>query len=228
VASAKVELSARVLRVLQALKRLYPDAHCALDFKTPFELLCATVLSAQCTDARVNKTTPELFSTYPTPEAMARASLRTLERLVRSTGFYKNKALSLKTLSEILVKKHGGEVPRTLEELTELRGVGRKTANVLLGNAFGIPGMVVDTHVGRLSRRLGFTRETDPVKVEYALMELIPREDWTLWAHLLISHGRAVCDARKPRCDICQLKSECPQNGVLGKPRRPVLSKGSK
>lgn len=219
---------ARVLRVLAELKRLYPDAHCALHFKNPFELLCATVLSAQCTDARVNMTTPALFAAYPTPEAMARAPLRTLEKLVRSTGFYKNKALSLKTLSKLLVEKHGGEVPRTLEELTELRGVGRKTANVLLGNAFDVPGMVVDTHVGRLSRRLGFTRETDPVKVELELMALIPREDWTLTAHLLISHGRAICDARKPQCEMCELRPECPQIGVLGKLRRPVLKTKAK
>ena len=207
---------------------MYPDAHCALHFRNPFELLCATVLSAQCTDVRVNMTTPALFAAYPTPEAMARATLRTLEKLVRSTGFYKNKALSLKTLSQLLVEKHGGQVPRTLDDLTELRGVGRKTANVLLGNAFDVPGMVVDTHVGRLSRRLGFTRETDPVKVEHALMELIPREDWTLTAHLLISHGRTVCDARKPRCEMCELRPECPQIGVLGKPRRPVLKTKSK
>lgn len=200
--------------VLRRLKREYPEAHCALNHRNAFELLCATILSAQCTDARVNLVTPELFRRYPDPQSMARASVGDLEKRIQSTGFFRNKAQSLSQMSQALVRDHGGEVPRTLEELTALRGVGRKTANVVLGNVFGIPGLVVDTHVGRLSRRMGFTRSIDPEKVEQEMMKLVPRDDWTLFSHLLISHGRAVCDARKPRCGECVLSGLCPKVGV--------------
>lgn len=203
-----------MVQVLTILKRTYPHSGCSLLFDSPFQLLAATVLSAQCTDARVNQVTPELFRRFPDPGSMSRATLRELEELVRTTGFYKNKALALQSLSKALVQEHGGEVPRDLEALIALRGVGRKTANVVLGNAYGIPGLVVDTHAGRLSRRLGFTRQNDPVKVEREMMELVPRADWTLYAHLMIDHGRAVCMARRPRCSHCVLSSICPRVGV--------------
>jgi endonuclease III len=205
---------ARMKVVLKLLKKHYPDARCSLSYNSPFQLLVATVLSAQCTDERVNKTTPDLFRRFPDAQTMAKAPLRELEGLVKPTGFYKNKALSLSTLSSAIVEKHAGDVPGTMEDLTALRGVGRKTANVVLGNAFSIPGMVVDTHVGRLSRRLGFTRETDPVKVEHELMEIVPRQDWTLYSHLLIDHGRAICQARKAKCEACFLLPHCPRVGV--------------
>ncbi len=203
--------------IVKILKREYPEAHCALVHRNPFELLIATMLSAQCTDERVNLVTPPLFAKYPDARSMARAPLAELETLVKSTGFYKNKALALKTTSELLVERHGGEVPADQEALVSLRGVGRKTANVVLGNCFGIPGIVVDTHVGRLCRRMGFTRETDPVKVEHAMMDIVEREDWTLSNHLLIDHGRAICSARKPLCEDCPLSRLCPKVGV---PRR--------
>lgn len=196
------------------LKHLYPDAHCALDFETPFQLLIATILSAQCTDARVNLVTKVLFKKYPDAVAMSKATLPDLESIIKSTGFFRAKARSLLETSIRLVEKYGGTVPADLEILKNLRGVGRKTANVVLGNAYGIPGMVVDTHVGRLSRRLGLTRATDPVKVEFALMKLVPKEDWVMFSHWLISHGRAVCDARKPKCQECPLAESCPKNGV--------------
>jgi endonuclease III len=205
---------ARMLEVLRILKREYPEAHCSLTHESAFQLLIATILSAQCTDERVNQVTPALFRRYPGPAEMARAPLKDLEKLVQSTGFYKNKALSLKTTAQLIVEKHGGEVPRTLEELVALRGVGRKTANVVLGNVYGIPGLVVDTHVGRLTRRLGFTKAADPVKVEHEMMEIVPREDWTLFAHLLIYHGRETCTARKALCDECPLVRLCPKIGV--------------
>lgn len=213
----------RVRRVLALLKKTYPQAHCSLRHENPFQLLVATVLSAQCTDARVNQVTPALFARFPTPAAMSVAKLSDLESLIRSTGFYKNKAKSLQALSADLVSRHSGAVPQSIEELTRLRGVGRKTANVILGNAFGIPGLVVDTHVGRLSRRLGFTRHEDPVKVEYELMEIIPKKDWTLYSHWLIDHGRAVCDARNPGCEHCVLAELCPKIGVLPQIRRSVV-----
>lgn len=201
-------------RVLSVLKREYPEAKCSLDFETPFQLLIATILSAQCTDERVNKVTPPLFRKFPDARAMAKAKPAQIEDLIRTTGFFRSKTKSILETSKVLVEKHGGEVPRNLEELVVLRGVGRKTANVVLGNAFDTPGLVVDTHVGRISRRLGFTKESDPVKVEYAMEEVVPREDWTVFSHLLIAHGRAVCDARKPACEECQLKALCPRVGV--------------
>lgn len=201
--------------ILDQLAELYPDARCALDFKTPLQLLIATILSAQCTDERVNLTTPALFARYPDARALAAAPLSDLEELVRSTGFFRQKAKSIQQTCADLVAHHGGEVPRTLEALTALRGVGRKTANVVLGNAYGITsGIVVDTHVTRLSHRLGLTTEDDAVKIEFALMPLVPRESWTLVSHWLILHGRAVCNARKPHCSKCPLASICPQLGV--------------
>jgi len=204
----------RVRAVIEQLQELYPDARCALDFRTPLELLVATILSAQCTDERVNKVTPALFATYPDAAAFAAADPAALEKAIHSTGFFRNKAKSIREASADIVAKHGGQVPRTLEDLTALRGVGRKTANVVLGNAYGIPGVVVDTHVTRLSHRLGLTNETDPVKIEFALMPLVPRELWTLFSHWLILHGRAVCNARKPLCSQCPLAPHCPRLGV--------------
>jgi endonuclease-3 len=196
------------------LERLYPEAETALDFRTPLELLIATILSAQCTDERVNRVTPALFERYPDAAAFAAASTETLERMVHSTGFFRNKARAIQSCCADIVSRFNGEVPRTLEELTALRGVGRKTANVVLGNAYGIPGLVVDTHVGRLSRRLGLTDQTDPVKIELALMPVVPRESWTRFSHWLILHGRRVCVARRPRCSICPLAVQCPRVGV--------------
>jgi endonuclease-3 len=205
---------ARIAAILGILERTYPDATTALDFETPLQLLIATILSAQCTDARVNMVTPVLFERWSDARALAQAPIPELEDVIRSTGFYRNKAKSIHSCTTDIVEKHGGEVPNTLEQLTALHGVGRKTANVVLGNAFGIPGVVVDTHVGRLSRRLGLTRETDPGKVEHALMELIPRDRWTIFSHWLILHGRRICVARRPRCSICPLAVHCPRIGV--------------
>ena len=199
------------VEVMTRLKRAHPDAHCELDYKTPLQLLVATILSAQCTDKRVNMVTPQLFRTFPTAEAIANAPIDKLEDLIRSTGFFRNKAKSLIGLGKALVERHNGEVPDSMDELVKLPGVGRKTANVVLGNAFGrSEGVVVDTHVGRLSVRLGLTRQTDPVKVERELMPLFPREDWTNVAHVLIFHGRRVCDARAPKCDLCVVADICP------------------
>lgn len=193
----------------------YPDAKCALNHESAFELAVATILSAQCTDARVNMVTPELFRRFPDAEAMKEASLEELEELVRSTGFFRNKARSLSRMATALVEDHGGELPRTMKALSALPGIGRKTANVILGNAFGIDeGVVVDTHVKRLSRLLGFTRETNPNKIEQDLMELFPRDTWTMLAHLLIYHGRQVCPARRPRCNECTLSGLCPSSTV--------------
>ncbi len=197
------------------LLALYPDAHCELDFATPFQLLVATILSAQCTDKRVNMVTPVLFSRYPTVEALARAKQEDVEDIIKSTGFFRNKAKSIIAMAGALVDRHGGEVPSTLAELVTLPGVGRKTANVILGNAFNVnEGVVVDTHVGRLAGRLGLTRETDPLKVEQELMKLFPRDRWTMLAHLLIFHGRRVCEAKKPRCSACTLAAICPSAGI--------------
>ena len=208
-------LSAHALEVLARLKKEYPDAHTELDFETPFQLLIATILSAQCTDKRVNLVTPALFREFPTPRDLAAAEPARLEDMIRTTGFFRNKTKSLLGMSAALVERHGGEVPRTMAELVELPGVGRKTANVVLGNALDASeGVVVDTHVGRLSIRLGFTNETDPVKVEQVLMRLIPREDWVRVSHLLIFHGRRVCVARAPKCAACVLNDICPSSRV--------------
>jgi len=199
---------------MEILNRTYPDARSALDFASPLQLLIATILSAQCTDARVNQVTPALFARYPDARALAEAPQEELEAVIRPTGFFRNKARAIRAASADIVLKHGGEVPRTLEELTGLHGVGRKTANVVLGNAFGIPGLVVDTHVTRVANRLGFTRNTDAVKIEHDLMAIVPRERWTVFSHWLILHGRAVCVARRPRCSVCPLLPHCPQIGV--------------
>jgi len=204
-----------ISKLCAILKKAYPDADCSLDHKDPFQLLIATILSAQCTDERVNRVTPALFKKYPGPAEMAAAPVSDLEKLVHSTGFYKNKALSLKEASKAIVANFGGKVPRTMEELLTLRGVARKTANVVLGSSFGIAaGVVVDTHVKRLAFRLGLTRETDPAKIEQDLMKALPRTDWIWFAHALVLHGRAVCDARKPLCEKCPAAGLCPKNGV--------------
>jgi endonuclease-3 len=200
----------RALTVLKRLKKEFPDAKCALDHETPHQLLVATILSAQCTDARVNIVTRDLFRKYPDAAAFAAADLAELEQDVKSTGFFRMKARALLEMSQDVLSKHGGEVPRSMEELTALRGVGRKTANVILGNAFGIPGLVVDTHVKRLSNRLGFTGQQNPVKIESELCELFPRTWWTLSSHLLILHGRATCKARRPACPECAVRDLCP------------------
>jgi endonuclease-3 len=204
----------RAKKVVEALAQLYPDAHCALDHQTPLQLLIATILSAQCTDVRVNLVTPALFARYRTVQDFADARPAELERLIASTGFFRNKAKNIIACCRAIIEKHGGEVPGTLDELVQLPGVGRKTANVILGNAFGVPGITVDTHVGRLGRRLGLTVEDDPVKVEFDLMAVIPESEWTMFSHRLIFHGRQVCDARKPKCGGCAMKRFCPKIGV--------------
>lgn len=206
----------------RTLARAFPDAHCELDFTTPLELAVATILSAQSTDKRVNLTTPTLFARYPTALAYAEADRDELENLIRPTGFFRNKASSLIGLGQALVERFGGEVPATMAELVTLPGVGRKTANVILGNAFGIPGITVDTHFGRLVRRWRWTAEEDPVKVEQAVGELIERRDWTLLSHRVIFHGRRVCHSRKPACGVCVLAKDCPSFG-LG-PTDPLLA----
>ena len=206
----------RAPEILARLKREYPDAHCALDHTGAFELLCATILSAQCTDARVNMVTPVLFGRYPDAFALAAAQQEDVEEIIRSTGFFRNKAKNLIAMAQALVADHDGKVPRTMDELRVLPGVGRKTANVVLGNAFGInAGVTVDTHVGRLSRLLVLTKHDDPEKVERDLMKLVPQDDWTLVSHLLIFHGRQVCIARRPRCSACVLSDLCPSAGLV-------------
>ena len=206
---------ARVARIIALLKREYPDAHCELDYRTPFELLVATILSAQCTDARVNLVTPALFARYPTPAALAAARQEDVEALIRSTGFFRNKARSLIGMAQAVGAGHAGSVPSTMAELQVLPGVGRKTANVILGNAYGKnEGITVDTHVARLATLLGLTRQTTPEKIEQDLMALVPRKDWTLISHLLIWHGRRVCIARRPRCEVCVLNRICPSSRV--------------
>lgn len=217
----------RAAEVLDLLRAAYPGAHCELDHDGPFQLLVATILSAQCTDVRVNLVTPALFGKYPDPARMAAARQEDVEALVRSTGFFRNKAKNIRAASAAIVQEHGGEVPRDLDELTRLPGVGRKTANVVLGNAFGIEaGIVVDTHVARLSRRLELTSHTDPVKIERDLMKVVPREAWTLWSHLLIWHGRRRCFARNPDCAGCELARCCPTAGRHGRGSK-IVSKRS-
>ena len=200
----------RLKKILSRLKRYYPNSQCALDFETPFQLLIATILSAQCTDERVNIVTKDLFAKYPDSKTMSKASLEELENIVRPTGFFKNKAKSLSNTSKRLHEEFKGKVPESLEILVTLAGVGRKTANVVLGVGFGKPaGVVVDTHVGRLSRRLGFTKLKDPTKVALHLEKVAPKKVWTDLPLLLIDHGRAVCKARKPQCDVCGLEDLC-------------------
>jgi endonuclease-3 len=207
-------LRARARRLVRTLARLYPDARCSLDFRDPLQLLVATILSAQCTDARVNKVTPALFARFPNAKAFAEADPAELERYIQSTGFFRNKAHNIQACCRALVEKHGGKVPRTMEELVPLPGVGRKTANVILGNAYGVPGIPVDTHVGRLSQRLGLTTEIDPVKIERDLTAVLPPEEWTAFGHRMIEHGRRVCQARKPLCGDCAMSRSCPRAGV--------------
>ncbi len=210
-ATVKRSPTAHARELERRLVALYPDAHCELDFRSPFELLCATILSAQCTDKRVNLVTPELFQRWPTAGALATADAAQLESVIRSTGFFRSKAKSLIGMARAVVASHGGQVPTEMAALTALPGVGRKTANVLLGNAFDRnEGIVVDTHVARLAARLGLTTESDPVRIEQALMPLFARDGWARLSHLLIWHGRRVCDARKPRCPECTLSDICP------------------
>lgn len=198
----------------KALAVAFPEVYCELDFTTPLQLAIATVLSAQCTDKKVNEVTPALFQRYPDAYALAGADRTELEELIRQTGFYRNKASSLLGLAQAVVERHDGVLPCTLTELVALPGVGRKTANVILGNAFDIPGITVDTHLGRLVRRWGWTTEEDPVKVEHAVGELIPRKEWTVLSHRIIFHGRRVCHSRTPACGVCVLAQECPSYGA--------------
>jgi endonuclease III len=207
-------LRTRARAIHRTLARLYPDAHCALHHESSLQLLVATILSAQCTDARVNLVTPALFARYRDAAAFATADQRELEGLIQSTGFFRNKARNIIACCQRLMADHGGDVPSTLDELVQLPGVGRKTANVILGECFATPGITVDTHVGRLSRRTGLTTQTDPVKVESDLMDLLPRKDWTPFSHRMIFHGRQVCHARKPDCGGCALGDHCPKVGV--------------
>jgi endonuclease III len=203
----------RARRMNRELAEMYPDAHCELDFSSPLELLIATILSAQCTDKRVNMVTPVLFGRYATAADYAAADRDEVEKIIQSTGFFRAKTNSILKLGQELCDRFGGEVPHTLDELVTLPGVGRKTANVVLGNAFGVPGITVDTHFSRLSRRFGWTTETDPVKIEYAVGELIPRKDWAILSHRLIWHGRRVCHSRRPACGACALARLCPSYG---------------
>ncbi len=205
---------ARVAALAEILERLYPEAKTPLRHENALQLLVATILSAQCTDERVNQVTPALFARFPDARALAAADRGELESLIHSTGFFRNKAKAIQAMSAVIVERFGGEVPRVLGELTTLPGVGRKTANVVLGSAYGIPGIVVDTHVQRLAQRLGLTRERDPVKIEFALQPLVPRDKWSAFSLWLIFHGRRVCVARKPRCSICPLLPHCPRIGV--------------
>jgi endonuclease-3 len=209
------ERTGRARKILARLKREYPDATCALHHQNALELVVATILSAQCTDARVNMVTPHLFAKYRTAADYAAADPRVLEKEIQSTGFFRNKTKSIIGMAQGLVERHGGEVPQTMEELTALPGVGRKTANVILGTWFGKnEGVVVDTHVHRLTRLLKLARQDDPVKIEQELMEIVPRDDWTWFSHTLIQHGRAVCIARRPRCGECVLNRLCPSSTV--------------
>ena len=201
--------------VLEILNRVYPDAHCALDFRTPLELLIATILSAQCTDVRVNLVTKALFKKYRTAADYARAPLEELEQAIQSTGFYRNKAKNIQGCCQLLLEKYDGRVPQDLDLLVQLPGIGRKTANVVLGTAFGIAsGIVVDTHVTRVSRRLGLTAQKDPTKIEEDLLQLVPQTEWVAFSHRVIQHGRSLCMARKPKCPACPLESICPKAGV--------------
>ena len=205
----------RIGPIIAKLKARYPDARCALDHQNPLQLLVATILSAQCTDVRVNLVTRDLFRKYRTAQDFASADPERLQEEIKSTGFFRNKTKSLIGMGKALVERHHGEVPRTMDELTKVPGAGRKTANVVLGNAFGLnEGVVVDTHVNRLANRLKLTRHSDPVKIEQDLMKLVPREEWTLFSHLLIHHGRQICDARKPKCEICPISDLCPSSLV--------------
>jgi endonuclease-3 len=213
-AKAKV-VKGQASTIYERLSAAYPDAHCALDFTNPFQLLVATILSAQCTDKRVNMVTPVLFKRYPAPADLASAKTEELEEIIKSTGVFRNKAKSLIGMATAVAEQHAGVIPDEMDQLVKLPGVGRKTANVILGNAFDKnEGIVVDTHVSRLSHRLGLTKETDAVKIEQDLIPLFPREQWTMLAHLLIEHGRQICEAKRPKCEICPLNDICPSSLV--------------
>ena len=198
------------MAIYRILRKEYPNVKCELDFKTPYQLLVATVLSAQCTDKRVNEVTPELFKKFGTPQKMSTAKQKDIEQIIKSAGFFRVKAKNIKGLSKEIVNEYQGKVPNNLDDLVKLPGVGRKTANVVLGHAFGIPGITVDTHFGRLSRRFGWTKSTDPVKVEFEVQKLIPEREWTNLSQRLIWHGRRICTARKPKCGICPIAKLCP------------------
>jgi endonuclease-3 len=204
------EAAQRVRRIMPLLRKAYPDARIALEFVNPLELLIATILSAQCTDARVNQVTPTLFKKYRSARHWAEADLEQIEQDIKSTGFYRNKAASIRGACRRIVEDFGGQVPDNMDDLLTLPGVGRKTANCVLGDAFGVPGITCDTHVIRLSRRLGLSEHSDPVKLEFDLQAIVPQEDWTLFSHLVISHGRAVCQAKKPDCPQCPIARHCP------------------
>jgi endonuclease-3 len=211
----KTALGPHALEVFSRLRKAHPDAHCELDHETALQLLIATILSAQCTDKRVNMVTPLVFRTFPTAQSLADANPDELEEMIRSTGFFRNKTKSLIGLGKALVERHKGEVPNSMEALVKLPGVGRKTANVILGNVFNKnEGVVVDTHVGRLSARLGLSRQSDPVKIEQELMPLFPQEEWAMVAHVLIFHGRRVCFAKSPQCEVCSLHEICPSSSI--------------
>jgi len=226
---SQLALVRRARRINRMLAVAYPDAHCELNFTTPLQLLIATVLSAQCTDARVNQVTPALFARYPTSAELAGAEIAEVADIIRPTGFYRSKAEHLVGLARMITLDYGGEVPNRLTDLVRLPGVGRKTANVVLGNAFGIPGITVDTHVGRLSRRLGWTAHTDPVAVEQDLAALFPRSEWTWLSHRLIFHGRRCCRSRSPNCPECPIAGLCPTNSTRasGATRKQRRTKGS-
>ena len=209
----RTALVRRARRINKELAVAYPDAHCELNFSNPLELLVATILSAQCTDVRVNMVTPALFARYPTAADYASANRAELEGLIASTGFFRNKAANIIGMAQTVVGKFDGKVPNRLDDLITLPGVGRKTANVVLGNAFGFPGITVDTHMGRLARRFGWTTHEDPVKVEFDIMDLIPRQEWTLLSHRVIFHGRRICFARRPACGVCPIQKLCPSFG---------------
>src|SRR5881392_1210902 len=212
----KSEVGSYALEVFVRLRKAHPDAHCELDHANALQLLIATILSAQCTDKRVNMVTPMVFRTFPTAQSLADADPARLEQMIKSTGFFRNKTKSLIALGKALVERHDGKVPDTMESLVMLPGVGRKTANVILGNAFRKnEGVVVDTHVGRLSARLGLTKQSDPIKVEQDLMLLFPRDEWAQLAHALIFHGRRICDARSPKCEVCTLNDICPSSKAV-------------
>jgi endonuclease-3 len=216
------ELKRHATRVLKRLKELYPNPRCALNHENPYQLLVATILSAQCTDARVNLVTPALFARYPDPQALATADLSDVETVIHSTGFFRAKARNLIGMASAVVDRHGGEIPANLDDLTALPGVGRKTAHVVMGNAFGVAsGVVVDTHVKRLAARLGLTTKTDPGVIELELAALTPRKEWINLSHRLIDHGRAVCGALRPDCPRCALQAICPRAGVVDKPAPP-------
>jgi endonuclease-3 len=213
----KEDLAAKKKRakaIYRVLSRRYPNVRCELDFNTPYQLLVATVLSAQCTDKRVNSVTPALFERFPNPKMMVAANLRTIESIIKSTGFFRAKARNIKDLSLKILKDFGGKVPSNLDDLVTLPGVGRKTANVVLGHAFDVPGITVDTHFGRLSRRFGWTDERDPVKVEFEVAELIPQVEWTNLSQRMIWHGRRICHSRRPACGACPLAKLCPSYGI--------------